>query len=107
MSKESIKILTGFYYPEWTPPPSIGVIKHRIMQESNKAPCKEPVQARTKILAALHEFNWMTVEQIAKETGLAVATVARTTDRMYAAKKIERKREVNPAHGKINVYRKK
>lgn len=104
---DAIKILTGFYYPAWTPPPEVGVRKHRIMQDNNKAECKEPVQARTKILAALHQYDWMTVEEIAIKTGLAVSTVARTTDRMYAAKKIERKRETNPAHGKINVYRKK
>ena len=95
------------YYPAWTPPPEVGVRKHRIMQDNKKAEGNYPVQARTKILAALHQYEWMTVEEISIKTGLAVSTVARTTDRMYAAKKIERKRETNPAHGKINVYRKK
>ena len=103
----AIKTLTGFYYPEWTPPPEIGIRKHRIMQDGNKPEGKYPVQAKTKILAALHHNNWMTAEEIAIQTGLSVSTVARTTDRMYAAKRIERKSEVNPAHGKINVYRKK
>ena len=103
----AIKTLMELYYPAWTPPPEVGVRKHRIMQDNNRAECKQPVQARTKILAALHQYEWMAVEEIAIKTGLAVSTVARTTDRMYAAKKIERKRETNPAHGKINVYRKK
>jgi DNA-binding transcriptional ArsR family regulator len=107
MTNETIKTFMEFYYPAWTPPSEVGVRKHRIMQDNYKSESKQPVHARTKILAALHKFDWMTVEKIATETGLAVSTVARTTDRMYAAKKIERKREVNPAHGKINLYRKK
>lgn len=58
-------------------------------------------------MATLSQFNWMTAEEIALKTGLTVATVARTTDRMYASKRIERKLKTNPAHGKINIYRKK
>lgn len=90
----------------YTPPPVKGVRKHRLMNEKG-LPSPEPVQARTKIMEVLHEYEWMTVEEIARKTGLAVPTVAKTTDRMYSSKRIERTKRVHPAHGKINIYRKK
>ena len=106
--KEAISFLTKLFYPEWTPPPEIGVRKFRLMQEINR-PIKEkhkPVQARTKILAVLDDMNWKTNDELAKETCLIPSTVAITTDRMYKAGKIERKKKDTP-FGYINLYRRK
>lgn len=91
----------------YTPPPEVGVRRHRIMQDPGKATIKEPVQARSKIYAVLHKFDYKTLYEIAADTGLNLSTVARTTDRMYAAGKIERSKRIHPSHGRINIYRKK
>lgn len=95
----------NLFYPPWTPPPEVSLRKNRIMSDNLKAK-SEPVQARTKIMAALDEFEWKTIDQLTRETGLLVSTVAITTDRMYKARKIARKHEQRP-HGKTNLFRKK
>lgn len=104
---DNIRILTGFYYPEWTPPPESGTRTHRITHDMDKRDRKsQPVQARTKIMAILDEFEWKSNEEIAKETGIGLSTVAITTDRMSRTGKIERSKRAT-VHGKINVFRKK
>lgn len=97
--------LMRIFYPPWTPPPEVGVRKNRIMKDNLKGK-NEPVQARTRIMAALDEFEWKSIDDLSKETGLLVSTVAITTDRMYRAHKIARKHEQRP-HGKTNLFRKK
>jgi hypothetical protein len=102
--KEAIQFLTGLFYPEWCPP-NVPGRRHSLLDDS-KSPRHEPVQARTKIMAVLGRYEWKTIDQIAKETSLMTNTVAITTDRMYKARRIERKKQ-DTLYGKINMYRKK
>ena len=106
--KADIEFLTNLFYPSWTPPEAAKVRRHRIMHEVNR-PTKEksqPVHARTKLMAALDEFEWKTNDELAKETCLNISTVAITTDRMYNSGKIQRTKKKMP-HGYVNMYRKK
>ena len=97
------------FYDPWIPPKelpeSVVTRRHRMMDDS-KVPRKDPVQARTKILAILSEYNWKTIDEIARETCLTTNTVSITADRMYKSGKIERTKKVT-TFGKVNVYRKK
>lgn len=106
---EGMATLMAMFYAPWLPPrtlpESIVTRRHRLLNESKAAP-KDPVQARTRIMAVLDEFEWKTVEQLARETTLTVNTVAVTTDRMRRSGKIERSKKETP-FGKVNVYRKK
>ena len=86
----------------------VAVRSHRLL-DVNKRPSPEkkgPVHARTRILAALNEFSWKTVSQIAEETGITRNTVFRTVDRMHKAKRLECKKKPSIT-GDVNLYRKK
>ena len=105
--REGTANLMAMFYPPWSPPdPEIVTTRRHRLLDDSKTPRKEPVQARTKIMAALHKFNWMTIEEIARETCVTVETVSVTTDRMYRSGTIERSKRSTP-HGKVNLYRKK
>ena len=101
--------LMDMFYAPWIPPKtlpeSIVTRRHRLLDES-KNPRNEPVQARTKIMAILDDFNWMTIEEIARMTSITTNTVGITTDRLYKAGKIERKK-IDCRYGKMNAYRRK
>jgi hypothetical protein len=101
-----IAFLTNLFYPAWTPPTEVGKRVHRIMQCTEPREKNQPVQARTKIMSALDKFQWKSIDQLAKETGLVTSTVAITTDRMYKARRIERKQTAS-TYGKVNLFRKK
>ena len=90
----------------YTPPPVIGVRKHRIMHEAGSAKLKEPVQCRTKIMKVLDKFNWKSVSEISEETAIPKGTVFSTAERMYKAGRIERKKK-STIYGDMNMYRKK
>jgi hypothetical protein len=106
---EGTATLMAMFYAPWLPPrtlpETVVTRKHRLLSDSKAEP-KDPVHARTRIMAALDEFEWKTVEQLARETTLTVNTVAVTTDRMRRSGKIDRSKKVTP-FGKVNVYRKK
>lgn len=95
------------FYAPWVPPnPEIVTTRRHRLLDDSKIPRKEPVQARTKIMEALSKFNWMTIDEIAKVTCIANGTVSMTTDRLYKAGRIERKKK-ETTYGKINTYRRK
>ena len=104
-----ISDVMDMFYDPWIPPKelpeSVVTRRHRILDDS-KVPRKEPVQARTKIMAVLGKYDWQTIEEIAKQTSLAINTVVVTTDRMYKSGKLERTKKLTP-FGRVNVYRKK
>lgn len=79
---------------------------HRIMHESKIQIPKPQIHARTKVLSALDKFDWKTIAQLSEETGVPKNTVLVTTDRLYKAKRIERKK-VPAKYGYVNMYRKK
>jgi predicted transcriptional regulator len=96
-------ILFGF----WTPPEVKEVRRHTILGSGKKAN-KEPVQARSKIMAVLSETDWMTNKQIAELTALQLNTVQTTTNKLFTKGKIERKTKKEKSDIKpICLYRKK
>lgn len=100
-------LLYTILFGDWTPPESKKTTRHTILGV-NKRTSKEPVQARSKIMAILDELNWMTNKEIAEETGLQLNTVQTTTNKLYAKGKVERKTKKDKGDIKpICLYRKK
>lgn len=90
----------------YTPPPEVGVRKHRIMKETSPSEPREPVQARTKIMKILDKLNWKSVSEIADETAIPKNTVFQTAERLKKAGKIESRMKPT-LYGDIKMYRKK
>ena len=103
----SVSQLYQMFFGAWTAPESQGTIRHTILG-SNRKTSKEPVQARTKIMAAIHEINWMSNRELADLTGLQLNTVQTTTNKLYSKGKLERiTRKDNADTKPICLYRKK
>lgn len=91
----------------WIPPEVKEVRRHTILGSSKRAN-KEPVQARSKIMAVLSDLDWMTNKEIAELTGLQLNTVQTTTNKLFTKGKIERKTKKEKSDIKpICLYRKK
>lgn len=104
---DAITQLYKMFFGDWIAPKSEGTITHTILG-SNRKTSKEPVQARTKIMAVLNEFDWMTNKQIADLTSLQLNTVQTTTNKLYTKGKLDRKtRKDSPDTKPICIYRKK
>lgn len=94
-------------FGNWTPPKVKETRKHAIIGSSKRI-SKEPVQARSKIMAVLSELDWMTNKEIAELTALQLNTVQTTTNKLFAKGKVERKTKKDKGDIKpICLYRKK
>lgn len=99
--------LYRMFFGDWVAPEPKATITHTILG-TNRRTSKEPVQARTKIMAVINEFDWMTNKHIAELTGLPLNTVQTTTNKLYGKQKLERKMNKENVDTKpVCLYRKK
>lgn len=104
---DPITQLYRMFFGDWVAPATTNTIKHTILG-SSKRTSKEPVQARSKIMAVLNETDWMTNKEIAELTALQLNTVQTTTNKLYVKGKVERKTKKDKGDIKpICLYRKK
>lgn len=94
-----MSLLQDVLFGTWTPPEVFTTRSHRVMSYVSGEPRtpKAPVHSRTKILAALDRFKWMTNKEISEKCGVKVETVGTMTKRMADAKRIERKHKKDPS----------
>lgn len=99
-------LLLDLLYGIWIPPKSKNTIKHTGFSSSKKK--SEPVHAKTKVMAVLDEFEWMSNKEIAAKTELQLNTVQTTTNKLYEKKKIERRMRKEAGDIKpVCLYRRK
>lgn len=104
---DSITQLYKMFFGDWVAPPVSKIERHTILGSSKRAN-KEPVQARSKIMAVLNETDWMTNKEIMELTALQLNTVQTTTNKLYVKGKVERKTKKDKGDIKaICMYRKK
>ena len=100
-------LLQTILFGTWIAPEVKETRRHTILGSSKRV-SKEPVQARSKIMAVLDELNWMTNKEIAELTALQLNTVQTTTNKLFAKGKLDRKTKKDKGDIKpICLYRKK